>query len=262
MATSTSKPKPTVPIALSADAVDDLIYDARAGDLEALKADVANLASQNNCTEAQIVASAIDMEDENEGGTGSCVLHFPAANGNIGMFEFFLAPTLHQNNIHTSIDMYFLSIDLTYVEILNFLLQKLSAGDVAQRTTFINHTNYSGNTSLHWAALNTHLECVKALVEAGADVAIKNDAGHDAVFLAERVAWSASADVVDEDENENGDQEIEMTIGEGEGQAQGEGEEQQSAGEMSAGRQVVEWLLSSEKSAGLESGAKEGESSA
>ncbi|KAJ5222018.1 uncharacterized protein N7469_010905 [Penicillium citrinum] len=230
MATSTSKPKPTVPIALSADAVDDLIYDARAGDLEALKADVANLASQNNCTEAQIVASAIDMEDENEGGTGSCVLHFPAANGNI--------------------------------EILNFLLQKLSAGDVAQRTTFINHTNYSGNTSLHWAALNTHLECVKALVEAGADVAIKNDAGHDAVFLAERAAWSASADVVDEDENENGDQEIEMTIGEGEGQAQGEGEEQQSAGEMSAGRQVVEWLLSSEKSAGLESGAKEGESSA
>lgn len=147
---------------------------------------------------------------------------------------------------------------LTLLEILSFLLQKLSAGDVAQRTTFINHTNYSGNTSLHWAALNTHLECVKALVEAGADVAIKNDAGHDAVFLAERAAWSASAEVVEE--NENGDQEIEMTIGEGEGEAQGEGE--QSAGEMSAGRQVVEWLLSSEKSAGLESGAKEGESSA
>lgn len=85
MATS-SKSKPTVPIALSTDAVDDLIYDARAGDLEALTADVANLASQNSCTEAQIVASAIDMGDESEGGTGSCVLHFPAANGNIGMF--------------------------------------------------------------------------------------------------------------------------------------------------------------------------------
>jgi hypothetical protein len=78
------------------------------------------------------------------------------------------------------------------------------------------------------------------------------------VFLAERAAWSASAEVVEE--NENGDQEIEMTIGEGEGEGEGEG--QQSAGEMSAGRQVVEWLLSSEKSAGLESGAKEGESSA
>jgi len=47
-----------------------------------------------------------------------------------------------------------------------------------------------------------------------------------------------------------------MTIGE----EQEGGEE--SAGEMSAGRQVVEWLLSSEKSAGLESGANEGSSSA
>ncbi|KAJ5398123.1 hypothetical protein N7509_006236 [Penicillium cosmopolitanum] len=228
MASSDSKPKPTVPIALPTESIDDLIYDARAGDLEALTADVASLASQHSCSEAQIVASAIDMEDESEGGTGSCVLHFPAANGNI--------------------------------EILSFLLQKLSAGGVAQRTTFINHTNHSGNTPLHWAALNTHLECVKALVEAGADVAIKNDAGHDAVFLAERAAWSASAEVVEE--NENGDQEIEMTIGGDEGEAQGEGEGQQSVGEMSAGRQVVEWLLSSEKSAGLESGAKEGESSA
>lgn len=89
MAASTPKPKPTVPIALSAEAIDDLIYDARAGDLEALTADVATLASQSGCTEAQIVASAIDMGDESEGGTGSCVLHFPAANGNIGMFEFF-----------------------------------------------------------------------------------------------------------------------------------------------------------------------------
>ncbi|KAJ5089128.1 hypothetical protein N7532_007812 [Penicillium argentinense] len=226
MTSSTPKPKPTVPVALSAEAIDDLIYDARAGDLEALTADIANLASQNTCAESQIVASAIDMEDESEGGTGSCVLHFPAANGNI--------------------------------EILNFLLQKLSTGDAAQRTAFVNHTNHSGNTPLHWAALNTHIECVKALVEAGADVTVKNDAGHDAVFLAERAAWSASAEEVKEDEN--GDQEIEMTVGEGED----EGENQQPAGEMSAGRQVVEWLLSSEKSAGLESssGAKEGEGSA
>lgn len=118
----------------------------------------------------------------------------------------------------------------------------------------MNHKNHSGNTALHWAALNTHLECVKALVEAGSDVAIKNDAGHDAVFLAERAAWSASAEEVKEDEE--GNQEIEMTIGE----EQEGGEE--SAGEMSAGRQVVEWLLSSEKSAGLESGANEGSSSA
>lgn len=82
-----SKSKPSVPIALSADAVDDLIYDARAGDIEALNADIATLASQHSCDESQIVASAIDLADEKEGGSGSCVLHFPAANGNAGMYS-------------------------------------------------------------------------------------------------------------------------------------------------------------------------------
>ena len=144
-------------------------------------------------------------------------------------------------------------------EILTTLLQKLSSLDTAQRTAFVNHRNHSGNTPLHWAALNTHLDCVKALVEAGADVTIKNDAGHDAVFLAERAAWSAAAEEDgDADENAEEPQEIEMTIGE----EQGEGQQQADVGEMSAGRQVVEWLLSSEKAAGLESSATEGEKSA
>lgn len=143
-------------------------------------------------------------------------------------------------------------------EILNILLQKLSTADVSLRTAVINHRNYSGNTALHWAALNTHLECVKALVEAGADIGIKNDAGHDAVFLAERSAWDASAD--NENENEQ-EQEIEISVGgEGEGEGEAEGDASGSTGtpgEMSAGRQVVEWLLGSEKAAGLESGATE-----
>lgn len=87
MSASTPKPKPAVPVVLSVEAIDDLIYDARAGDLEALNADIATLASQHNCPESHVVASAIDMEDESEGGTGSCVLHFPAANGNTGTFR-------------------------------------------------------------------------------------------------------------------------------------------------------------------------------
>lgn len=240
MAASTS-----LPVALSTESIDDLIYDARAGDLEALNADIAALATQHNAPEWQIVASAIDLEAESEGGTGSCVLHFPSANGNSGKY------------LHYIVFNYLRQRVLTILEILNALLQKLSAGDVAQRTAFLNHRNHSGNTALHWAALNTHLECVKALVEAGADVAIKNDAGHDAVFLAERAAWSASAEEVKEDEE--GNQEIEMTIGEAQ---EGEGEGESNAGEMSAGRQVVEWLLSSEKAAALERGANEGEGSA
>lgn len=49
----------------------------------------------------------------------------------------------------------------------------------------INLINDAGNTSLHWAALNGHLESVKLLIQAGADVTIINKAGHDAVFEAE-----------------------------------------------------------------------------
>ncbi|KAJ5831882.1 hypothetical protein N7474_000193 [Penicillium riverlandense] len=230
MSGPSSTQKAAVPIALSFEEIDDLIYDARAGDLEALTTDLASQAAQHNCSESLIVASAIDTEDESEGGTGSCVLHFPAANGNI--------------------------------DILNSLLQKLSTiEDAALRTAFVNHRNYSGNTPLHWAALNTHLECVKALVEAGADIAVKNDAGHDAVFLAERAAWDAAAENEGEGEAEQ-TQEIEMTIGEGEDQSQNQ-QPSESAGEMSAGRQVVEWLLGSEKgAAGLETSANATEGAA
>ena len=109
----------------------------------------------------------------------------------------------------------------------------------------VNHRNHSGNTPLHWAALNTHLDCVKALVEAGADVSTKNDAGRDAVFLAERTAWSTG-----EVKEDDGDEEAEAQAG---GEREGEGEES-NAGPMSKGRQVAEWLLSSDKGGELESG--------
>jgi uncharacterized protein len=49
----------------------------------------------------------------------------------------------------------------------------------------INARNDAGNTPLHWAALNGHLDCVQLLVQLGADVTIINSAGHDAVFEAE-----------------------------------------------------------------------------
>ena len=45
--------------------------------------------------------------------------------------------------------------------------------------------NRSGNTAFHWAAVNGHLDVVKALVSAGAQTSKLNKAGRDAVLEAE-----------------------------------------------------------------------------
>ncbi|GAD91839.1 predicted protein [Paecilomyces variotii No. 5] len=208
------------PIALSFEAIDDLIYDARSGDLDALKTDIENLSKEHGCSAAAIIESAVDTEEESEGGTGACLLHWPAANGNI--------------------------------EILSYLLTTLSSASTP--SSIINHCNHSGNTPLHWAALNTHLDCVKALVEAGADLDVKNDAGHDAVFLAERTAWSTEQKEAEEKKNED----------EAEAQAESGEDKENGTRKISKGEEVVEWLLGCEKGAGLESGVGaegEGESS-
>jgi len=48
------------------------------------------------------------------------------------------------------------------------------------------HANQEGNTPLHWAALNGHLEAVKALVSQGADTGVRNKAGRTVGFEAQR----------------------------------------------------------------------------
>jgi len=67
-------------------------------------------------------------------------------------------------------------------EILNYVLSLLPSPAV---TSFLSLGNTSGNTPLHWASLNGHLEAVKLLVQAGADPGVTNRAGHDAVYEAE-----------------------------------------------------------------------------
>lgn len=49
----------------------------------------------------------------------------------------------------------------------------------------LNTQNQAGNTALHWAALNGHLDSVKVLLEEGSDPTITNQRGHDAVYEAE-----------------------------------------------------------------------------
>jgi ankyrin repeat protein len=75
------------------------------------------------------------------------------------------------------------SLQLTVFTDVIKLLFSTSADKPAPE--LINAINDAGNTPLHWAALNGHLESVKLLIQSGADITIFNRAGHDAVFEAE-----------------------------------------------------------------------------
>lgn len=143
------------------DELDDLIYFSRTGDLGSLKSLVTQLCATHSCAPSIILASAIDVDADGLG-SQSCLLHYPSANGNL--------------------------------EIIQYLLEHLTPSETAgeHATTadksapeLVNHRNVSGNTPLHWAAMNGHLEIVKVLVGSGADVGVRNEAGRDAVVEAE-----------------------------------------------------------------------------
>lgn len=150
---------------LTPDDIDDLIYACRTDALDWLSEMLDNWAKQLNTSEGQIIRNAIDVDDEGNG-SRACLLHYPAANGN--------------------------------VQLVQYLLEKLAEGESQvngeARDTFVNHQNESGNTPLHWAALNGHLEVVQALVKAGADPTIVNEAGKDAVVEAEYSAKEKAAE--------------------------------------------------------------------
>ncbi|EEQ89200.1 hypothetical protein RJZ56_000688 [Blastomyces dermatitidis] len=227
----------TTPKPLTLEEIDDLIYSARLGDVDALRTDITSLSQKYGCSSLDIIQSAIDMEDESQGGTGACLLHWPAANGNIETLNYLLS--LLDTPTQT----------LTQTTISTHTSQDPAARAATTVNPIINHRNNSGNTPLHWAALNTHLECVKALVHAGADITTKNNAGHDAVFLAERSEWTS----LPADDEKEGEGEVEVTMnGVGEAENKEEGEARRP---ISKGMQVVEWLLGCEEGEGLERGA-------
>ena len=138
-------------LTLSEETIDNLIYLARAGEIEELKTEIANLSSIHSCPASSILISALDLP------SGNSLLHYPAANGALEIINFLLA-----------------------------LLPPSPAGSPAATSKqILDHKNSSGNTALHWAALNGHLETVKALVQAGADPGVMNAAGRDAIVEAE-----------------------------------------------------------------------------
>jgi hypothetical protein len=157
---------------LTPEEVEDLIYWARAGELDMLQGAMVQACESHASTPAAVLAGAIDV-DQDGLGSQSCLLHWPAANGNVQVVEYLLSLLLQPA---TSAN--------------KNLSNAPSSSPPVRLLLLVNHKNVSGNTPLHWAALNGHLPCVKALVAAGADASITNEAGHDAVYEAERSSTS------------------------------------------------------------------------
>ena len=146
--------------ALSVDEIDDLLYFTRVNEVEDLNQTIAELSQKYNCSERDVFASAADPE------SGNTILHYSSANGFSDLLKTLLA-TLG--------------------------LQQATDGPSPDKGTdinLVNATNKEGNTALHWAAYNGHLEVAKLLVSNGADMWIKNAAGHLAMFEAERAEKS------------------------------------------------------------------------
>ncbi|KAF8425603.1 ankyrin repeat-containing domain protein [Tirmania nivea] len=141
------------PLLLSEDQIDDLLYLARTNETRELLSTIAGIqATPPHAaaapTEADIVLSAVDAH------TGNNIVHMAAANG------------------HT--------------EVLAALIPAHLPAGADGPHACLGHRNASGNTPLHWACLNGHLDAVKLLVlQGGADPAVRNDAGKDALFEAE-----------------------------------------------------------------------------
>lgn len=66
---------------------------------------------------------------------------------------------------------------------MEYLLKVIASN--SELKPLVNAQNESGNTPLHWAALNGHLEVVKLLCDNEADPFLKNEVGHDAYYEAQ-----------------------------------------------------------------------------
>ena len=145
---------------LTFDEVNDLLYFTRANQVEELDQTVAELAQKYSCSREAVLSAGVDPA------SGNNVLHYCSANGLAELLKSLLA----QLGVRQGAD---------------------GSGAGKQREVKkINSTNKEGNTPLHWAAYNGQLEVVKILTAAGADMWIKNSAGHLAMFEAERAEKS------------------------------------------------------------------------
>lgn len=206
---------------LDEDSIDEILYLARANEAQELEEFLSKLATQSKHSKSELIAAAVDPYTKNT------ALHYAAANGHLGTV---VQPTASPRGVLTTI-----------VDVLKVLLPPQAAEKATEPASGpINAVNDAGNTPLHWAALNGHLECVKLLMHSGADITIFNKAGHDAVFEAE---LNDKGDVVDWLLSEV--EELEKAIGQNGAGLSGTGEEEEmkvTAGASTSNTADVEGL--------------------
>ncbi|EXJ60730.1 hypothetical protein A1O7_04883 [Cladophialophora yegresii CBS 114405] len=200
----TSSSSPTVPLPF--DDIDELIYLTRANELADLTSAIDTLSTTHACSPRTILASAIDMDADGLGSQSS-LLHYAAGNGHLGTMKYFLSlldhgeatrdETLTQKSNGEST-----STSASQPRDNDAPASTSSTQTHTQTRRLLNHQNVSGNTPLHWAAMNGHLDVVIALVRAGADARVRNAAGRDCIVEAEVSALN------------NGRSEVQAQIGE------------------------------------------------
>ncbi|TVY91821.1 Ankyrin repeat-containing protein [Lachnellula willkommii] len=186
-----------MPTNVSEDEIDDLLYFARTGDTEEFNTVKEELCKRENITVVELLQAARD------GQSGNGVLHMAAANGFEGLLKE-LCKTLSNPSPQNPAML-----------------------------AILNAQNKAGNTALHWAALNGHLESVKVLLDQGADPTITNQRGHDPIYEAE---LNDKKDVVEWVLREGGDELEEGVSGEtAEGAANEGADEDVEVGENNNG---------------------------
>ncbi|EXJ93497.1 hypothetical protein A1O1_01889 [Capronia coronata CBS 617.96] len=181
---STATRTQTQTLTLPSDNLDDLIYLSRTGDLSDLQNLITNLCQTHACSPSVVLASAIDV-DEDGLGSRSSLLHYPAANGNLEVVEYLLSLIVASEGTEEDGNK------------TKESLPQANGKQTPPKSAIVNHQNVSGNTPLHWAGMNGHLEVVKALVRAGADAGIVNAAGRDAVVESECSAKEGAVECAD-----------------------------------------------------------------
>lgn len=177
--------------ALAADEIDDLLYFTRVNEAQELQQTITELAQKYQCLAGDVLEAAIDSE------SGNTVLHYCSANGLAELLQMLL--TLFDAG------------------------ESNKAGGKAVGSLLFNTQNKEGNTPLHWAAYNGQLAVVKMLLGAGANMWVKNAAGHLAMFEAER----ADKNEVVQHLLEAGGREVERTGMEGQASPEDEVEVQE-----------------------------------